>query len=403
MPPCRFLATPLPTTYLLYSDIDIDTLSCLTIGYVTERSDAVVDSPDLLNHGRRPPCPAADAPRALHWSAAGGSTDHGYMSRKIESFERINSMRETNESFDSCKSCKRLVPSRLHELQKNVRLFLASNLSVQNFRIFSARVSGATVTALHHYHSQTTHTHWPTAPSSSRNEGITATRRSLPRKPRISSTDRQHTPDSGWSNLVTQHWHIPRRNITTHHSPVTTKPHTALLHPTPVLRSRPRPYISRHGHRTFRRAGLKAKDGFKVRRHCAVSCAERWLAETESVPRRRPARVYRLGRCLPAAAESCWRQVDGATDGSHFSSRGSNRRQGDQPTPKYSKIGKKHRILAYLILESGGVDPPSFQKCGGQDPPPPTPPPRRRRPWLKMVDGGIGVNLYTFGVALGPQ
>ena len=34
--------------------------------------------------------------------------DPVYMSRKVESFERINSIRETNENFDSCNSCKRL-------------------------------------------------------------------------------------------------------------------------------------------------------------------------------------------------------------------------------------------------------------------------------------------------------
>ena len=42
-----------------------------------------------------------------------------YMSRKFESFERINSIRETNGNFDSCNSCKRLVPSRLHELHES--------------------------------------------------------------------------------------------------------------------------------------------------------------------------------------------------------------------------------------------------------------------------------------------
>ena len=34
---------------------------------------------------------------------------------KIESFERINSMHETNRNFDSCNSCQRLVPSRWYE------------------------------------------------------------------------------------------------------------------------------------------------------------------------------------------------------------------------------------------------------------------------------------------------
>ena len=38
---------------------------------------------------------------------------------KFESFERINSIRETNGKFDSCNSCKRLGTSRLHELHES--------------------------------------------------------------------------------------------------------------------------------------------------------------------------------------------------------------------------------------------------------------------------------------------
>ena len=41
-----------------------------------------------------------------------------YTSRKMEIFERINSIRETKGNFDSCNSCKRLETSRLHELHK---------------------------------------------------------------------------------------------------------------------------------------------------------------------------------------------------------------------------------------------------------------------------------------------
>ena len=44
---------------------------------------------------------------------------------KFESLERINSIRETNRSFDSCNSCKRLVPSRLHELHESKLLFVS--------------------------------------------------------------------------------------------------------------------------------------------------------------------------------------------------------------------------------------------------------------------------------------
>ena len=54
--------------------------------------------------------------------------------KKIGSFERINSLRETNGNFDSCNSCKRLGTSRL---------FIRSNLSVRNFRIFLLMYTGA--------------------------------------------------------------------------------------------------------------------------------------------------------------------------------------------------------------------------------------------------------------------
>ena len=39
--------------------------------------------------------------------------------KKFESFQRINSMRETNGNFDSCNSCKRLGTSRSHELHES--------------------------------------------------------------------------------------------------------------------------------------------------------------------------------------------------------------------------------------------------------------------------------------------
>ena len=53
----------------------------------------------------------------------GGVSGPGYMSRKFESFERINSIRETNGNFDSCNSCKRLIPSRLDELHESKFVF----------------------------------------------------------------------------------------------------------------------------------------------------------------------------------------------------------------------------------------------------------------------------------------
>ena len=58
---------------------------------------------------------------------------------KFETFERINSIRETNGNLDSCNSCKRLVLSRLRELHESKFPFVSriefirsklSNLSV---------------------------------------------------------------------------------------------------------------------------------------------------------------------------------------------------------------------------------------------------------------------------------
>ena len=73
------------------------------------------------------------------------STDPGYMSRKIESFERINSIRETNGNFDSCNSCKRLGTSRLHELHESKFLFVSRIEFIRSkLSNFSAHVSGVT-------------------------------------------------------------------------------------------------------------------------------------------------------------------------------------------------------------------------------------------------------------------
>ena len=68
--------------------------------------------------------------------APGPVDDPVYMSRKFESFERINSIRETNGNFDSCNSCKRLVLTRRDSMSQNFRLFHVSNLSVRNFELF---------------------------------------------------------------------------------------------------------------------------------------------------------------------------------------------------------------------------------------------------------------------------
>ena len=56
-----------------------------------------------------------NSPSVHRWRAQTRDT----WAEKFESFERINSIRVTNEKFDSRNSCKRLVPSRLHELQES--------------------------------------------------------------------------------------------------------------------------------------------------------------------------------------------------------------------------------------------------------------------------------------------
>ena len=104
-----------------------------------------------------------------------------------------------------------------------------------------------------------------------------------------------NTPPIAASQAVTQHWHMPYSNITTHHSPVTTKPHTALL-----------ARRSRHGPRMLRRAGQKAKAGVKVRRRCA-GCQlcraligwDRVRAETAAGSGIPPRAVSAVGRRAP--------------------------------------------------------------------------------------------------------
>ena len=66
---------------------------------------------------------------------------------KFESLERIKSIREANGSFDSCSSFKRLGTGRFHGLHGAKLPFVSlSNLSVLNFRLLSAHVSGVSNT-----------------------------------------------------------------------------------------------------------------------------------------------------------------------------------------------------------------------------------------------------------------
>ena len=65
------------------------------------------------------------------------------MSRKIRKFRTINWIRETNENFDSCNSCKRLVPSRLHELHESKFPFVSRIEFIRSkLSNFSAHVYG---------------------------------------------------------------------------------------------------------------------------------------------------------------------------------------------------------------------------------------------------------------------
>ena len=84
------------------------------------------------------------------------------------------------------------------------------------------------------------------------------------------------------------------------------------------------------------------------------------------------------------AAHPC---VQGRRHG--FLSGGSNRRQGGQPTPKYPKNRKKHRILATSFSNLGGRTT-RFSKVRGHDPPTP----RRRRPCMRPT-AAMGLSPAT--------
>ena len=90
-----------------------------------------------------PPCRQC---RRYRWWVGADDGDHIYMSRKFESFKRINSIRETNGNFDSCNSCKRLVPSRLHEPHGSKFPFVSRIEFIRSkLSNFSAHVYGVSV------------------------------------------------------------------------------------------------------------------------------------------------------------------------------------------------------------------------------------------------------------------
>ena len=68
---------------------------------------------------------------------------------KFGSFERINSIRETNGNFDLCNSCKRLGTSRLHELHESKFPFVSRIEFIRSkLSNFSAHVYVVNVWAL---------------------------------------------------------------------------------------------------------------------------------------------------------------------------------------------------------------------------------------------------------------
>ena len=73
----------------------------------------------------------------------------GYISNKFGSLERINSIRETNESLDSWSSCKLLRPSRLLEFHES-KLPFASRLKFIRSKLSnsSALVPGVALSEL---------------------------------------------------------------------------------------------------------------------------------------------------------------------------------------------------------------------------------------------------------------
>ena len=91
--------------------------------------------------------PAAETwPLFRHlWPPWGASLTQDTSAEKSEGFERRNkSIREKNGNFDSCNSCKRLVPSRLHELHESKFPFVSRSEFIRSkLSNFSAHVSGS--------------------------------------------------------------------------------------------------------------------------------------------------------------------------------------------------------------------------------------------------------------------
>ena len=136
--PWHCTVTVCQTVTLLWRFVELwhSVTVCRTVAW-PER-DMTPLSPDLC-----PSSPAVVNP-ARHTPGAATLTPDTW-AEKFEIFQRINSVCETNGSFDSCNSCKRLVPSRLHELHDSKLPFVSRIESIRSkLSIFSAHVSGIT-------------------------------------------------------------------------------------------------------------------------------------------------------------------------------------------------------------------------------------------------------------------
>ena len=92
---------------------------------------------------------------------------------KFESFERINSIRETNGNFYSCNSCKRLGTSRLHELHESKFLFVSRIEFIRSkLSNFSAHVYGVCACLVDRTNSHGTH-RVPKSPGHSQSLDVT--------------------------------------------------------------------------------------------------------------------------------------------------------------------------------------------------------------------------------------
>ena len=95
-----------------------------------------------------PPGPGADRPAGQHMFAAFTVQRTAWQTpytspEKFESFERINSIRETNGNFDSATRVNGWEPAvYMSCMSQNFSLFHVSNLSVRNFRIFLLMYTG---------------------------------------------------------------------------------------------------------------------------------------------------------------------------------------------------------------------------------------------------------------------